>query len=883
MRDRLIKLIFLLSLWSAPIFGQVISPEAYLGFKPGADFKLMSYEQAIGYFEVLASQTDRMIVLDMGRTSEGRRMKYGVVSSAENLKQLDHYKELNKRLTLVRGVDADQAKKLAEQGKVIVWIDGGLHGTEVAPAQLLPQLAYDLVTMEDPRTQLIRREVITLIVFANPDGMTIVSDWYMPHVGTPYEVSPIPWLYHKYAGHDNNRDSFVSNLIETQNMNIATSQVWYPEILYNQHQTAPFPARIWIPPDAEPTNPNIHPINIRWKNLIGAAMGKAFDEANQPGAISRVTFDTWYPGYATQVVDGHNTISILTETQLYRYATPQFVPLRDFPKEHQDLTRGVFYPNPWLGGWWRLGDAVAYNWTACMALLETAAKYRYDLLFDKWRMGKDVIERFASEPPYGWIIPSQQPDPYSTANLINKLLINGIEIYESETDFVHDGITFPKGSFIIPTSQPFGLFVKNLFEYQEYPDLRKYKHLWQGLVDSPKMSREPIPAYDAAGWTLPLQMGVAYQQISKPFEVKRRRITQAELSAGQLSGTGDQLIFSSSDNGSYIVINQILAAAGRVRRSTEPFTVAGKNYPRGSFLVDANSVQPERLRGILSKVKVHAQRGSLSVNSLTVKKPRIGLYKSWIAVMDAGWLAWIFEQFAFPFDTLTNAMIKAGNLNKRYDVIVLPDQSTSSIIEGHRKGTMPPDYVGGIGLDGVDRLKEFVRNGGRIVCNESSSDLVIKHFYFPLKNALENVKPDSFSNPGSILKMKFDITHPLTYGLEEHGYGFFASGFVFETISDTGKKIQPEKETGPEKEPKAKPRLPVSPKYIKIEPKTVVSFPDDSLLVSGWILGERLIRDRPTVLEVPYGKGKVILFGFNVHNRAQAFATMKLLFNAMYY
>jgi hypothetical protein len=264
-----------------------------------------------------------------------------------------------------------------------------------------------------------------------------------------------------------------------------------------------------------------------------------------------------------------------------------------------------------------------------------------------------------------------------------------------------------------------------------------------------------------------------------------------------------------------------------------------------------------------------------------LKQPRIALYKSWIAIMDAGWLAWIFEQFNFPFDTLTNADVKAGDLNKRYDVIVLPDQWTASIIDGYKKGTIPPDYVGGIGMEGVDRLKDFVQNGGTLVCNESSCDMVIKHFYFPLKNVLEKVKPDSFSNPGSILKMKFNTDHPLAYGLKENSCAFFTTGFVFETISDSAKMDQVDKEKSTDKEKKPKPS--VSPKYIKIEPKTVASFPDDSLLVSGWIQGERLIRDKPTILDVPYGKGKVILFGFNVHNRGQEFATMKLLFNAMYY
>ncbi|HEX9973305.1 MAG TPA: M14 metallopeptidase family protein [bacterium] len=879
----LIRFIFIFLVSASSAFSQITPPEVYLGFKPGADFQLITYEQAIGYFVKLASQTDRMIVLDMGITSEGRRMKYGVISSAENLQQLEHYKELNKKLSLVRGVAEDMAKTLAEEGKVIVWIDGGLHGTEVAPAQLLPQLAHDLVTMEDNRTKLIREHVITLIVFANPDGMTIVSDWYMKNVGTPYEVSPIPWLYHKYAGHDNNRDSFVSNLIETKNMNIATSQDWLPAILYNQHQTAPFPARIWIPPDAEPTNPNVHPLIVRWKNLIGAAMGKAFDEANQPGAISRVLFDTWYPGYATQVVDGHNTVSILTETQLYRYATPQFFQLRDFPREHQDLTKGVFYPSPWLGGWWRIGDAVAYNWTACMAVLETAAKYHYDFLFDKWRMGKDVIERFASEPPYGWIISAEQRDPYSTANLINKLIITGIDVYQAESGFVHNGISYPKGSYIIPTSQPFGLFVKNLLEKQDYPDLRKYKHLWQGVVESPKMSREPIPSYDAAGWTLPLQMGVDCNEISKPFDIKKKLIAQAEPPSGLFDGNGSHFIFSPADIGSYIAVNQILKAGGKFQRTTEEFNLDGRKYPKGTFLLEASSIKQNELTNILSRTKTQAKRGKVSVSTTVVKKPRIALYKSWVAMMDTGWLAWIFEQFAFPFDSLTNAEVKAGDLNRRYDVIVLPDQWTASIIEGHKKGTIPPDYAGGIDMDGIDKLKEFVQNGGTLICNESSCDLAIKHFYFPLKNVLEKVKPDSFGNPGSILKMKYNTNHPLAYGLEENGYAFFAMGYVFETISDSAKKIQNEKVQSADKEKAPKPKPPVSPKYIKIDPKTVASFPDDSLLVSGWIQGEQLIRDKPTILDVPYGKGKVILFGFNIHNRAQAFTTMKLLFNAMYY
>ncbi|MFO8175233.1 MAG: M14 family metallopeptidase, partial [Longimicrobiales bacterium] len=431
---------------TSPLPAQVTTPEAYLGFKPGADFHLMTYEEALGYFETLASETDRMVVLDMGETTAGRRMKYGVISAPENLRQLDRYKEINRRISLPHDLREEEARELAEEGKTIVWIDGGLHGTEVAPAQLLPQLAYDLVAGTDEATRIIRENVITLLVFANPDGMTIVSDWYMGNVGTPYETSPIPWLYHEYVGHDNNRDSFMGNLVETRNMNRAHSREWFPEILYNQHQTGPFPARIWTPPDAEPTNPNVHPLIVRWKSHIGTAMGKAFDRNDQPGAISRVRYDTWYPGYATQVVDGHNVVSILTETQLYRYATPQHFTVSDFPPEHRELTRGVFYPNPWLGGWWRLGDAVAYNHTACMAILEVAARYRRDLLLDKYKVGIDVLERFKGEPPYGYIVPVDQQDPASTRLLLERMLVNGIEVHAADEAFSHNGISYPAGT-----------------------------------------------------------------------------------------------------------------------------------------------------------------------------------------------------------------------------------------------------------------------------------------------------------------------------------------------------------------------------------------------------------------------------------------------------
>ncbi len=854
-----------ITLGITPTAAQVTVPEDYLGFKPGADFHLMTYEQAIGYFEHIAAQTDRMLVLDMGATSAGRPMKYGVISSPANLARLDEFKDINRRISLVRGVNDAEARNLAQQGRTIVWIDGGLHGTEVAPAQLLPQLAYDLVTGSDRQTIAVRDSVITLLVFANPDGMSIVSDWYMGNVGTPYETSPIPWLYHKYVGHDNNRDSFMSNLIETQNMNRAHSREWYPEILYNQHQTGPFPARIWIPPDAEPTNPNVHPLVVRWKNLIGTAMGKAFEENEQPGAISRIRYDTWYPGYATQVVDGHNVASILTETQLYRYATPQHFTVNDFPEEHRDLIPGTFYPSPWLGGWWRLGDAVAYNSTACKAVLEVAARYKYELLYDKYKAGVAVMERFASEPPYGWIVPADQPDRSSALLLMERMMINGIEVYTADQAFEHNGISYPAGTFVLPTNQPFGLFLKNIFEKQSYPDLREYSHLWQGLVSPEDWEGGPLRPYDGVGWTLPLQLGVEYWEMTSPLSVSLTPAERIEM-AGGVSGGGGSYVFDRADNNSISAVMRLLDAGARVRSLDEPFALGGRQYSAGSYVVETAGMSASRLREIASVTGVQFASGSPRGATTTVRVPRIGLHKSWVASMDAGWITYIFDTYGIPYELVPDAEIRAGRLNHRFDVIVLADQRASQIVEGHRKGTIPPDYVGGVGDEGVIALRDFVRGGGTLVTNNGSSGFAVEYFDLPVRDVLDGVRPDSFNCPGALLKGEFATDHQLAFGMSERAMIFFSRGSAFELVEDEVEEDDSEGNADTE---------------ISVE--VFASYPDEPLLLSGWMIGDEIIRDKAAAFVASYGEGKIVVFGFNVHNRAQARSTLRLLFNSLLY
>ncbi len=841
--------------------GQIIpDPEKILGFEIGADYHLATYTQAIEYFKILASNSDKIKLFDMGKTSMGQTMTYAVISSPENLSKLEHYKQIAKSLSLVRKLSELEAKKMAQEGKAVVYIDGGLHASECAPAQHNIQLAYNLLTAQDKNTLRILDDIILVLVFANPDGMNLLAEWYHPNVGTPYEISSLPWLYHKYAGHDNNRDSYIANLIETQNMTRLIHQEWHPVILYNHHQTAPFPARIWIPPNSEPTNPNVHPLIVRWQNLIGSAMGAAFDEQGKEGAISRLIFDTWYPGYVTQVVDSHNIISILTETALYRYATPHFYTIRDFPPEYRDLTMSAFYPNPWKGGWWRLKDAVDYCLTASMAVLDVASKYRKELLFNKYRMGKDIINRFTQEPPYAWIIPEKQQDPHTTALLLNRMILLGIDIYRSEESFSCDGIKYPAGTFVIPMNQPFALFIKNVFEEQHYPDLRKYPDLWQGLIRPRKFEGAPFESYDMMGWTLPYQFGVKVRIANSPVKPNMTRLKEVKPLAGKIRGKPNfAYLLSHETNASFIAMNRVLNQGGKVLWVKESFSAQNTKFPEGTMIIPSSSVKRSLIEKLANELSLDITGISErpKIQTYDLRKVKIGMYKSWIPSTDEGWTRWILEKYEFPYTSIFDADIRAGNLIKNYDVIVMPDTwRPELVIKGHSKGTMPPQYVGGITLQGLRNLRAFAEEGGMIVFLNSVCDLAIENFRLPIRNVLQKVKREDFVCDGSILRVEFDSKHPVAYGMPEEGGTIFSESCAFEVMPTfDGEK----------------------------SPVSAAKYPAENPLMSGWIYGQKLIQQKSAVVEVPYGKGKIILLGFPVQFRAQSYGTFKLLFNSLFY
>ncbi|MFC1499846.1 M14 family metallopeptidase [Candidatus Zixiibacteriota bacterium] len=850
---------------------QVTPPEEFLGYPVGADYHLTTYETAIGYFELIAGQSARMVIREMGPTEMGRTMKYALISSEENIADLDRYREIAERMSLGRGVTPEEADHLAEEGKAIGWIDVGLHASECAPSEHAIQLAYDLVTDEDRMTRRIRDNVITLLIFANPDGMTMQAEWYMEHLGEPWE-SRMPWLYSKYIGHDNNRDSYNVTQEETQNISRLQNHEWFPNVVYNHHQTAPFPTRIWIPPYGEPTNPNKPAQVIRWENLIGAAMGMAFEVNDQPGAISRISFDAWYPGYMTQIATTHNIPSILTETALYRLATPNEYSEDDVTRAsrggggYDGFTSSAFYTSPWKGGWWRIGDAVEYCLTASKAVLDVCSRYSREMLLSKYSLAVGNIERFASEAPFGWVVPREQRDPATTARMLDKLMLLGVEVYESDQAIRTAGVEYPAGTIVIPTSQPFGMFVKTMMERQDYPDLRQKTHLWQGLPGRVDVSdADPLRPYDVAGWTLPLQMGVAYAELDAPPSFEMSRVTEVPWPDGRVDGRRGDYLFSPSDNNSFMAVNRIMAAGGRVERAIEPFDLAGTWWQTGTFI--ASRVGAVEMEQIADETHVPMVRGSVSAETVRLEPLRLGHYAPWSGNMDEGWMRWILDEYGFPYERLRNADILAGNLIDRYNVISFAALNARSIMEGNREGSTLPEYTGGIGEEGVEHLREFVRSGGTIICNGSSSTFAIDQFDLPVKSINRELSEAGFYSAGSLMEMSFGGNPiPITSGMEEHGVAFWSRGQVFELDEERAD----------------------DPLYSLTRAVAWFStlesgspYGEESLL-SGYAENVDQARGKATVMHVGYGDGDIVLFGFNFHNRAQSYLTFKLFFNSLY-
>jgi hypothetical protein len=822
----------------------VPTPQSVLGHTPGDDFYLANYDESRDYFHKLAAASNRVKLITVGKTTRGLDWEIAIISSPENLASLDKYKDISRKLADGRGLSAADAHELARNGKAIVHIDGGLHSTEVAGAQQSIVLAYKLVSSQnDPEVDAILNNVILMLWSTlNPDGQNEVVSWYRKNVGTPYEVSPLPDLYQEYVGHDNNRDGYMNNMLESQDVT-RTELEWDPVIFYCHHQTAPFPTRIFIPPFVEPISSNIHPLMARWLNVLGIDIAAYLDEHNMPGAVHRVGFDNWYPGFLDFTHIFRNSVSFFTETALFHYATPRFYPVEDFPKEQRGLRSEVFYSSPWKGGWWRLRDAVNYMEGASMAVLDTAAKYHEELLNNRYQAAADNVTRFTKEPPYAYVIPLEQRDLPTAATLVQKLMINGIEVQRASMPFHANGREYRVGTWVVLMDQPFSPLVKELFEPQQYPELR----------DSP--TGPPKLPYDVTGWTLPMQMGVQVAPVLEPVNAAERgalrRIEQYKPPGGSLQGAGSTYVMSHKSNASFKALNEILDGGGHASFASIEIETPEGAEP-GAIVVtgtDLNKIK-EIVGDYSLKVKALA---SAPKDALAVKKARVGLYRAWLPIIDEGWTRWILENYGFAPVTLRNGDVQAGSLRDRFDAIILPDAAPERLRKGFGPGNVPGQYAGGIEEVGAIALREFVQAGGTLITFNNASMFAVEDLGLPVKNVLAGLKDEEFFCSGSLLRVEIqDMTHSAVWGLPHDPIVMFERGPAFEVKEGFHGRI------------------------LAAYPK------DQSPLMSGYLLHPERIQGKAAALEVQVGKGRVYLFGFRPQWRGQSHGSYKFFFNAIY-
>ena len=885
-----------------PLAAQIPTPESVLGHQVGADFHLATFEESIDYFERLDAATDRLELREVGRSSFGRPVYIALISSVENLRNLDRHREIAMRLAHPEGLTDAEARALADEGRALVHIDGGLHATEVAHAQHTIQLAYDLVTGDDdPETRAILDNVILMLwPSINPDGQTMVAEWYRSNVGTPYEVASTPFLYQKYIGHDNNRDGYMINQIESR-MATRVVREWEPQILYNHHQSSPFPTRIWIPPFAEPISPHVHPLMWRTVNLIGMAMSQALEERGQKGATHMGTgFDNWYPGFIDHANNFHNVASFLTETGLYRYATPHFYTIQDFPARTRDLRPQSLYSSPWEGGWWRLRDAVDYMLTASVSVLDFAAKYRRDVLYNRYQAGRDVIAEYTEGPPYAYFVPADQDDPVAAVEMLRRLAFNGIEVHQLDEAVTFEGVSHPAGTWVIAMDQPFANFVRQLFAVQDYPDLRQYP---EGPPDQP---------YDVAGWTLPYLMGVRVVEAASPLgdEVRGAMSELGGESGGGAGGSdpggtgaspqsagaamlawdadvddaapfdsppgvgfnshpvaaaivpppgsdagGGALVVDPARNNAFKALNQAWAEGGQVRFAPGAAGADGAGGTSGSYAITGLSGSARS--ALVSRLHLQSPAGTTAAargeGGVRVSQPRVGLYRPWNPSMDEGWTRWVLEMFDFDFTSLYNADVLAGGLRDRYDVIIVADIGANQILNGFAKGSVPPRYEGGIGAVGVRALDAFVRSGGTLVTFNNASMFAVDQLHLPVRNVVDGLDAAAYFMSGSIVEMEVDPSHPVMSGMPARAKVVVGRSPVFTT------------EDG-------------------FEGAVLAKYPEDgSPLLSGYLLGEEHLQGYAAALDVAHGDGRVVLLGMKPQWRGQPFGNFRIVFNAVMY
>ncbi|MFQ5690249.1 MAG: M14 metallopeptidase family protein [Gemmatimonadota bacterium] len=895
----------------------ITSPRQALGFDIGDDYRLATYTQLETYWKTLAAESDRMTLEQIGRTAEDRPQWMAVITSPANHRHLARYREIARRLAKAEGVGEVEARALVREGKAVVWIDGGLHATEVLGAHQLMELVYQMVSRDDPETLRFLDDVILLAVQANPDGMELVSNWYMREPEPEKRsTAGIPRLYQKYVGHDNNRDFYMVTQPETRNMTRVMFREWFPQIVYNHHQTGPAGAVLFAPPFRDPFNYNLDPLVPLEIDAVGAAMHGRFVAEEKPGATMRrgASYSTWWNGGLRTAVYFHNMIGLLTET--IGNPTPVEIP---FVLERQ-LPSGAL-PDPIAPQKWHFRQSIDYSITADRAVLDYASRYREVLLYNIYRMGRNSIERgsrdhwtvhpkrieavrraVAVDPeasqasssssralrgaravpsrfyeqvlhdpeardPRGYILPADQPDFLTATKFVNALIKTGVEVERATKSFKVAGRDYPAGSYVVKTAQAFRPHVLDMFEPQDHPNDFQYP------------GGPPIPPYDNAGWTLAYQMGVRFDRILEGFEGPFERIRGlAEPPRGAVAHAADAVgfLFSHQVNDAFRAMNRLLAAGVPVYWLWEAVTVEGRRWPAGTMFIPAVPEAGSLVGQLAADVGLRFEgvHSAPAVRVLRMRPVRIALWDRYGGSMPSGWTRWLLERFEFPFQVVYPKTLDEADLRGRFDAIVFVNGAISPAggpegrrnVRSSRFGTPPDpetipteyrDRLGRITAEKtVPRLAAFLRDGGTIVTIGSSTDLAY-YLGVPVRNYLVDAEGrplprEKYYMPGSIHRVRVDNSRPVAWGLGDHVDVFFNNSPVF----------------GLEEGPAAGLRR-------------IAWFDTNRPLRSGWAWGQQYLAAGTAMVEAQVGEGRLYLFGPEILNRGQTHGTFKLLFNAV--
>ena len=922
-RPRLLPLLFLAAATLVQAQTPVTTPRQQFGHEIGADYVLPTYTQLSAYWAKLAAESERMTLDTIGRTAEGRPQLMAIISSPANHARLDRYREIARRLALAEGVDEGAARRLAAEGRAVVWIDGGLHATEVLGAQQLLETVYQLVSRDDAEIRRILDNVIVLVVQANPDGMELVSNWYMREPDSlKRSTGGVPRLYQKYVGHDNNRDSYASTQPETENMNRVMYREWFPQVMYNHHQSGPAGTVMFAPPFRDPFNFNFDPLIPVGIDLVAAAMHNRFIAEGKAGVTMRsgASYSTWWNGGLRTTAYFHNMIGLLTES--IGNPTPQEIPFvvsRQLPKA--DL------PSPIEPQRWHFRQSIDYSVSANLAVLDIAARYKDQFLFNIWRMGMNSIERgsrdswtvhprrilaaeqelAASRPavsagegfrgagsaqsgtradferllrdpaardPRGFILPADQPDFLTAAKFVDALLENGIVVQRATRAFQVNGKTYPAGSFVVKTAQAFRPHILDMFEPQDHPD------------DIPYPGAAPTPPYDNAGWTLAYQMGIEFDRILDGFDGPLEPIegVRAPRPAGAIAGRGGAgWLLSHQVNDGFIALNRLLAAGAEVYWLERPVKAERRTWPAGTFYIRNTSPAIAQVVGQAARelgLSFQATGSRPGGQHTRLKPARVALWDRYGGSMESGWTRWLLEQFEFPFRVVFPRELDAGDLNSRYDVIVLPDGSVPARESGGRGesgargggfGTpdstgLPPELrsmLGSVSLaQTVPQLRQFLEQGGTIITVGTGTNLgaalglPITNHLVEVQDGTERPLPRSrYYVPGSVLQARLDTTQQLVQGMPERADFFFDNSPVFRLGQEAAASGV----------------------------RALGWFDSDAPLRSGWAWGQKYLKDGVALVAADVGRGHLYLLGPEVTFRAQPHGTFKLLFNGILY